>query len=188
MEELTEAQRDLYEKIAKLSFQGVAEGQIALACGLKESDVLSIQGLEEYQKLAAPIVSEFVEAQITVNQGWDAVEEKALATVVTHLQHNKDPDFALRAAMVANKSVKRGAGNRHQQSPLAMQAGARVVINLETNFVQQIGQMQTRKRDFSMITVEEKKAVNMLSTADVNKMLDGPLELDPAAIAKIVNG
>lgn len=185
---LTAEMQEKFERICRLEQQGISVEQIALALGMSANEIQLAKESDEFKQLAQGIVSEIIEEQTLINSGWDGVEQAALATVISHLQHRKDPDYALRAATLANKATRRNSGQEKHDATLAMRAGARVVINLNTQFISGIAQLQTTNREQRMLTVSEKKAVDMMATAAVDELMSGPIEIDQEALQRMVSG
>lgn len=130
-----ELERAKLEKMARMALFDVPEVQIAKAVGLP--DIADIIVSPEYKNILAEISTTYFEQNQQLNDGWNSVEALALGTVIDNLQWSKDPDFALRAAMLANKAQRRGD---IAQQPINGQAGARAVINLTANFIQKLQQ------------------------------------------------
>jgi len=138
MDNQIEIRQELFSRIAKYEIMEVPDGQIARALGLNEKRLQQIRELPDYQAVVERLQIEALEQAQTLNQGWDAVEDEALGTVLETLRANPDPEFALRAAAMANKAVRRG--NRGNAA-LPGGAVAATVINLSTVFVQRLQQL-----------------------------------------------
>lgn len=124
-----------FDKIARMALFDIPQTQIAKAVGLSDSRISQIVETEEYKTVLSAISIEYFERNQQLNDGWQSVEALALGTVVDNLAWNKDPDFALRAAMIANKAQKRG---ETAKQPIDAQAGARAVFHLTQNFIQKL--------------------------------------------------
>lgn len=128
-------ERAKLEKMARMVLFDVPEEQIAKAVGVPEiADALESK---EFKDILSGISTEYFEQNQQLNDGWNSIEALALGTIVDTLVWSKDPDFALRAAAVANKAHRRGDVS---QQPINGQAGARAVINLTANFIQKLQQ------------------------------------------------
>ncbi len=121
------------EKIARMALFDVPEAQIAKAVGI--GDITEYTESQEYKDVLARISTEYFEQNQQLNDGWNSVEALALTAVVDNLTWSKDPDFALRAAGMANKANRRGDVT---QEPINGQAGARAVFHLTQNFIQKL--------------------------------------------------
>lgn len=125
------------EKIAKMVIANVPQNQIATACGVSEGLITQVMATTEYKVIEQEIsVLKFEESQM-LNQGWDSVEALGVKSTLLALQHNPDPEFALKAAVVANKAIRRGT---HNNNPIPQSAGVRAVIHLNPVFVDKLQQ------------------------------------------------
>lgn len=153
------------QKLARMILFGVSPVQIATACGITESRISQIKTTEEYKQVEQEIASEQYEEQQLVNQGWDGIEALGINKVVQHLQQNPEPEFALKAAMIANKAVRRG---QFKNTPIAQSAGARTVIVLNQAFVNKIN--QTANENVERLN-DNRKTSNFLPPKDVQDLL-----------------
>jgi len=154
----------LLERVAKLVAAEVPVNQIALASGLSAAQVEVLVDSDQFRaKLVEQQEQQFAQAE-KMNRGWDAVEEEALGNVLEVLSQNPDPDYALRAAAVANRATRRGANNRAIDAGHAQQSA---VIKLNVAFVNQLQQQPGSPR----VLDTEAKRVNTLAPADVRTVL-----------------
>jgi len=167
MEELLNtAELDKLEKMARMAHAGVSQTQIAAVVGISEGRVSQIMDSQDYVNQISAIEAENFEQMQLMNEGWDGIEERALATVFEHLQGVPDPDYALKAALVANKAVRRG---QHVNKPIQIQAGLQTVIELNANFIGELQQnFQVSERKLEELPL---KTTNMLSVKGVQSML-----------------
>jgi len=181
MAPLEAAIEDKFEKIANLLILEVPESQIAAAVGFSVGRISQLKEDPKFKEFFAGKIAAHYEQHKEVNDGWDAVERDALSVVVTALQWSKDPDFALKAAMIANKAQRRGqaAANR----PINNDLGARVVLNLNQTFVNQIqsGERQVQKQieGYSIELDEKGKHEEVLTPVAVEKLLGTKISDDP---------
>lgn len=99
-------------RVASLAARDVGDTAISDILFLTVEQVIAVKGTEEYKKKFAEVANELIQAQIDRDEGWDAIEEKALEAVLTSLEYNRDPRFALSAAALANKAERRRTNNR----------------------------------------------------------------------------
>lgn len=162
-----------FEKIANLLLLDVPETQIAAAVGLSPGRISQIKEDENFKQIYALKASEKLEEQQLMNEGWDAVESFALKTVINTLQLGTDPDYALKAAMIANKANRRGAA---ANKPIPAELGTRVVLNLTQNFVNKIqhGSDETKRvvEGYSIPLNEKGKHAEILSPVRVESLLN----------------
>lgn len=125
------------EKIARMAAFEISQAQIARALGLTEGRISQIVETDEYKNVLASISTEYFEQNQSLNDGWDTLEANALNNLLTNLAWNRDPEFALRAAAVANKANRRGdVSNR----TIDGQTGARAIFHLTTHFIEKLQQ------------------------------------------------
>lgn len=139
------SQQEQFEYIANMLLVGVAQRDIAEATGLSEGRITQIKDTEEFQTIYQQTALAKLAEMENQNTLWNNIEAQATKVVVENLKWNKNPDFALRAAMVANKAQRRG---KHVNTPIpATQAGSRVHLQLNTTYVQKIQQINVTRQE-----------------------------------------
>lgn len=132
------------------------------------------------------LAEEFSRAFGTV-RSWDDVEAKALKAVSEALDLDPEPDFALRAAMTANKANRHGFGKR--VDPLDLQAGARRVINLKTTFVEKIENntvvLNNNDPKTKLIDNGSKKVIDAMPLQDLKQIMGNEEPNDADVIAAV---
>ena len=126
------------ERLVQMLLYEVPVKQIASALGISEGRVSQLSEEEEVRERLSLATLEHMEEDRSINDGWNSVEAVALTTLLEGMQFNKDPDFALKAAMTANRAQRRG--QLHNQ-PLNGQVGTRAVIILNNTFVKRLQQI-----------------------------------------------
>lgn len=159
---------ELIERVAKYANMLVPNDQIARATGLNTDQLAKVMALPEYTERLEAITTEQLEQHDTLNRGWDAVEDQAVAVVLQTLQANPDPDYALRAAAMANKAVRRGAG----ANPLQGNTSAVANISLPVMFIQHLQQLAIGAVNIGLSS--EAKRVDTLNPGDVERLLQEP--------------
>lgn len=126
------------ERIAKLAFSEVPDEQIADVMGCSVSELKEFMLDEDYKKIYADYVVEKYESKETRNVAWDDIESTSLAYLMGNLDsYQRDADFLLKTAMIANKAQRRQASNQ----PINGQAGEMVaVLHLQQTFIQTLQQ------------------------------------------------
>lgn len=153
------------EKLVTLRMQGVPDNQICDLYSLTAPEYEKIQKDEEYIDLLCEKTTEGLVNQHERNAGWDDVEDQALVNVLGHLEKDIDPDFALRAAAVANKAVRRRANN----TPVTGAAGVRAVISLSTQFIDKVdGNMVIQHRQVAL----EQSAERIVDMPDMQQAME----------------
>jgi len=160
------------EKIVKLHLMGVADREIAAAIGVDASRISQVKNSARFKEKLAELAAEQLEEQEMLNSGWDSVEQLALSHIIEALQHDPDPEFALRTASVANKARRRGHGFGNSPA-LAHGAGGRAVINLQAVFVNklQTGNIEDSLDDFRNAAAISGNETDMMSVEAVEKLL-----------------
>jgi len=115
-----------------LSARGLLDNQIADMLLLTLEQVLAIRETEEFRRKYSEEAERAIQDQIDRDEGWDAVETAALAQLMTTLQFNRDPKFALLAAKTANSADRRARGS-YKSEPKTIGTG--VAPGQETNII-----------------------------------------------------
>lgn len=153
-------------RVAAMKNAGMADEHIATACGVTVDVLNKVYEKDSYKLEIARITEEAFEKYNTLNEGWDMVESLAMNKTIEHLQKMPDPEFALRAAAMANKAQRRG---RHNNTPIAAIPNAQVTIQLTANFADRMQQdFRIEKRQPETI---EQKDDNFLAPKKVQALL-----------------
>lgn len=176
-------QKEKLEKIASLILHGVPLEQVADAVGLSLGRVAQIKEEKEYGEIYQKLASEHFEKYQDMNDGWDLVESMSQAVLLENLKWNKNPDFALKAAMVANKATRRGQHANNQPIP-AGRAGAAVIINLNTRFVtgKETLDISAHPQAQTIDGKVQSKQINMMPPTQVEQLLRPEAEKDISEI------
>lgn len=160
-----------YDKVASMLAVEVPHAQIAAVTGLSEAEIGELVNNDSIKTLIQENALASYNKYETLNEGWDMMENLGMNGVLAHLQMNPDPDFALKAATLANKAQRRGQHKPGNVIP--GQAGVRAVINLSANFINQLQQNLTITQTKPIQLV--KKDSNFLAPKAVASLLK-PLE------------
>ena len=145
--------KDVFERIARMEQMGVKTSEIAQATGLTPGRISQIKADSNYKTMLANIEVSNLERFQSLNKGWDNVEAMSLTNVLQALKENPDPDFALRAASVANKASRHGRHN----IPLNGNHGVRAVVHLNAVFAEKLQQnFNIKDRRSHMETLDQK--------------------------------
>ena len=161
------------QKLARMELSGVPRKQTAMAMGVSESRISQLIATDEYQEQSEAIAQAKFQENELVNKGWDSVEAMGLKNVITALQNDPDPDFSLRASVVANKATRRGS--QHQNNPIAQAAGAKAVIHLNTKFVQNLQQNSFNVVERKNELADKQKDTNFLGARGVQDLLQAEI-------------
>ncbi len=166
---LTGADIALYKKIARLMLCDVEQAKIGEIVGLTQPRISQIKSDPRFQAIFAECAAESEKDENIYNKGWDAIEELGMAKVIDRLRYTHDPEFALKAATLANKANRRGL-NGNAPVISAVDAGARVIVQLNQTFVERVQEMDVSK-DAIPVGATVKKQSDMLEPARVEKLL-----------------
>lgn len=162
--------RELFDRVATYEAFGYSNTQIASALGLTDGLITQIQGADDYRNILAEKTADQMERVSSLANGWDAVEAMALTQVMDTLQNAPDPDYALRAAALANKANRHG---RNGNTPI-MNGKATAVVRLGVSFV-------TKKLIPDAVTTEAKDGQEQV-------VIDGATQREiPSAEGKRIN-
>lgn len=170
------ATNDKYERIANLLAAGVPETQVADAVGLSPGRITQIKEEEEFQAYMSKAASAKAQMNTDLNDGWDGIERSALKILSDNMRINRNPEFALRVAAVANRATRRGPqGNQTLNAPTQGQ----VIVNLNAAFVNQLQGVATPTTNRPEVTIATvapekpavQKTVNMLLPGKVQDVL-----------------
>jgi len=161
------------EKLARMRSAGMQAVEIAVATNLSESRLSQIFKSDDFLKIEEVVANEQFEQQELVNSGWDGIEALGINKVLEHLDADPDPEFALKAAALANKAQRRG---NHRNNPIATAAGGlKAVVILNNTFVQQLqGNAVLGNKNENKSLVNQKKSVNFLAPKCVQDLLHIP--------------
>lgn len=187
----TAEDQERLQRIVGMAVLGVPDAQIAEVVGCDPSRVAQLRQSEAFKELYAETMAERIAEKAAVDEGWDDVEKRALEIVSNTLKFSKNPDYALKAAMVANRAQRRAASPGNNALPGDM--GARVVINLNQTFVDKLQNVAAGHQQFvkanrpdvdlasGEIEGQVTKRVSLLSPASVEKLLSPqPTEFENA--------
>jgi hypothetical protein len=144
------------EKIVKLINYGATNAEIAQATGLEEAEIVQVRAMPAFiAKLADSAYEEF-DNFTTMNDAWDKLEQMSLVNVLQVVEYNKDPDFNLKVAMLANKAQRRGLKTN---KPIQATAPTRTVIVMNQQFVELL---QADGRNRAVITGESTSVIEQI--------------------------
>ncbi len=137
-----ELTRDDVERVVKLTLHKVTDEDIARLFDLPLQSVEYIRNTDLYKSIYTKLSTNTLLEAYDTNATWATVEGQALRIVADNLKWNSDPDFALRAAMVSNKAVRRHQAN---SDPIDPKVGERAVINISQHFYRRITNVQVNQ-------------------------------------------
>lgn len=162
---MAEDYEKLVKQFAELRTNGAPKQVIMDALGLTEDDFSKLASREEVKEKVTEAEVQRAKNSATFDSNWDMVENLALKSVARELQINPDPDYALRAAAVANKAVRR----RREEAKLAAQNALGyqqqvntnniAILNLSKTFIQQL-QAETSESAKRQIEIQNEAIAN----------------------------
>lgn len=124
--------------IAKNIALGVSREQLCeiLGNGISVEQIADLQETPEFQELYGVIAQHLLELSSEASIGWDQLEAISIRNLMKEARVNRDPDFQLRLAAVANKAQRRH--NKGEQILEPGAAGTRVQISLSQRFIKKL--------------------------------------------------
>lgn len=184
----TVVERQKVEKVVNLLLNECGPHQICSVCRLTDGQLQELVKAVEFEELYQGKLIEQQEARVLRDKGWEGIEDLGIGQVLSYLQASTDPEFSLKAAMVANKAHKtRSVGNKTLDPGAS--AGRIIAINLNARFVQKItnqttfNQMQIRQ-DGEKRPLPPKQQFDILGPKRVEQVLDLIPEDDAAESIK----
>jgi len=98
---------DIYVIIAKHKVMGMDSEAIKSIIGCELQDIQEVESTELYKAVRAQCAMAYAALTADQTTGWDAIENIAMTQLLKRLPFEKDSEFLLRAAAVANKAVRK---------------------------------------------------------------------------------
>jgi hypothetical protein len=143
---------DEFIVIAKHQVLGLDNQQIADTMGCEVEDLIAAEADETYRRVKEFIAQVNAQQQQKQTEGWDAIESIAMEGLLKRLPHEKDSEFLLKAATLANRATRRMGQQSNVLDP-GLRAGTRT-ITLTQRLVSKItsrgDQVQEQTRQVSI--------------------------------------
>jgi hypothetical protein len=133
----SEGEIKLRRKAGVLAAFGLSDKTIADTLFLSLEQVSEVKASVEFRESCAKQTEERTQRLIDLEEGWDAVEQQGVAQVMQALQYSRDPDFALRAAAVANRAQRRAPASVGRVID-ASNVGNVITLTVNKNYVTNI--------------------------------------------------
>lgn len=129
-------------RAASLSAKNLLDGQIADILLLTMEQMTAVKSSQIFKKKYAEEANEIIDAQIARSEGWDALEDEALAELIKTLRFNKDPKFLLAAAATANRAERRKRAGSEEVKVIdaSQQTNNVIILTMNRNYIQQSGE------------------------------------------------
>lgn len=167
------------KRCGELAAYGMPTTQIADVVLITYAQANAIVESVEYKEAFAKVAQDRAQRKIDLEDGWDAVEERALSAVLQTLEFNRDPHFSLMAARVANNAKRHKVGNEEHKVIDVEKVGSTVVVlNMNRTYINnakgETGELNVVTRDITQIP---EKRIDMMSPKVVEHMLRPPTEI-----------
>lgn len=177
---LAEEQAKLEESFKELKVQGAPKQVIMDALGITEDDYAKLSSNQAIKDCVIQAEISKAKTSQVFDNNWDLVENLALKQVARELQISPDPEYALKAAAVANKAIRRQREDArlamHQQAAqynTTVNANQIAILSLPKVFMQQLSNETTASAS-KQIAIQ-KDAISqpkLMDSADVSKVKD----------------
>ena len=98
---------EIFVIIAKHSVLGVDSESIMELLSCTAEDLREVEEHEDYKAIRQYIAGRYAEMSVSQTTGWDQIENQAIENLLKRLPFEKDSEFLLRAAAVANKATRK---------------------------------------------------------------------------------
>lgn len=160
------------EKLAMYCAYGIGQRQAAAAVGWSEARVSLLMRDEQFIEKVQDKLREVATRMVDTNALYEKIEKKALDNVLQHVTIDSDPDLNMRAALMANRAVRRIGDNGIGMLDAQKENGGKMAtINLSFNIQNKI--MGGREMGKTVTIEQNGKDVNIATPAVVEKLLDG---------------
>lgn len=171
---------DKFTKLAKLAYNGASMQSMCAIFNLGEPELLQLMDMDNYKTALGEVTEAEFDFNSLVDKGWDGVEELAVTNVLLELKNNPDSDFALRAAVAANKAVRsHGKKSFRHNAPINVQNNMQAVIYVQPKFAERL-QNDYIVQDKTGIKLD-KKIINALNPNAVKHLLGADIAKENTA-------
>lgn len=170
-------------RAGSLSAHALSDQEIADILLLSIAQINAIKDTLEFKAKYAEVANAVIQRQVDLEEGWDAVEEKALAQVFQTLEYNRDPRYALIAAKTANDANRRSTKKRDPRviDNSKPQQNNTVILNLNKNYIVNKTNEAGTNATIDLtprVTATERKIADLPSPKDVENLL-APVKKSP---------
>ena len=169
-----------YVVLAKHQAMGFDDESICEILSCEQIDLDTAKEDPVYKAVKAVVVSASAQQTLKQSQGWDALEITALDKLVERIKHEKDTEFLLKVAAVANRATRKTQVDDRTLDPMGKGVSR---ISLTSRLVQRItshGAEQIEERELSIT----RGSMGRATFKEVNELLDvKPTPLLPLELA-----
>lgn len=159
---------EMYVVLAKHSVMGTDESTICDILGVEPSELQEVQADPIYKAVRLQIGALAAESSAQRVHGWDGIESLALEKLIERMQYEKDSDFLLKAATLANKAQRRGGNDMGILDP--SKAGKTAIV-LTQRMVQNFTNYGERREVVRELSIHD-GSMERVSFDDVDQLLD----------------
>lgn len=160
---------EIFVIIAKHSVLGVDSESMMEMLSCSNEDLREVEEHEDYKAIRQYIAGRYAEMSVTQTTGWDQIENMAIENLVKRMPFEKDSEFLLRAAAVANKATRKHQKDTGVLDP-SIRTG-RTVITLTRRLTQRLnGPSGGVEEEVSRLSISDGSMGNP-SFEEVNDML-----------------
>lgn len=156
--------------IAKNDIAGLPPEGISEILGVPAQEVREIQESQQYRDIRLLLGVEHAKGLVATDFSWDTIEQMALENLVKRMPYEKDGEFNLRVAAVANKAQRRVMPNNAKILDPS-QGAARVPLTLTSRIVKRLHANGTKEiEETRQISVTDGTA-QQPSFSDIDSLL-----------------
>jgi hypothetical protein len=143
----------MYVLIAKHSVLGMESDSIKDVLGCSAEELAEVERDPLYKEVRIHVGAAQAQSRVQQTTGWDAIEDMAMENLIKRLPYEKDGDFLLRVAAVANKAQRRQQRPEQILDP-TRQAG-RTAITLTERLVKRITHTSTEELQERQLSISD---------------------------------
>lgn len=163
-----------YVIVAKNSVLGLDDQSIQDILGCESHELAQAKADPLYEKIRLIVATTHAQERVDQASGWDTLEALYLKRLIERAPLERDPDFLLRAAAVANRATRRVGTSANGGTLDPSQHNGRTAITLTRKLVQRITQgdrvVEQHQTTTRQVSIQDGSAVNP-SFAEVDSLL-----------------
>lgn len=132
----------MYVVIAKHSVLGMDDQAIQEVLGCTPEELAEAKADPIYKDVRVHVGAAQAQSRLNQTQGWDAIEDLGIQRLLERLPYEKDSEFLLRVAAVANKAQRRQSKEQNLLDP--SKTAGRVAVTLTQRLVDKLRDGTTR--------------------------------------------
>lgn len=129
---------EIYVVVAKHSVMGLDGTAMQEILGCTQEELAEVEADPTYKAVRIHIAGVYASQSVSQSAGWDAIEQTAIKNLMERLPHERDAEFLLKVAAVANRATRtHGQGpqvlNPMQQGRSTITLSQRLVSKIKSN-------------------------------------------------------